>query len=73
MSIYPVVILYLCRKTPIMKAIEFKTKIGKQFIHIPKRFHAEIKNADEKDVRVIIFLDDPDSPDDQTFKHITKE
>ena len=41
-----------------MRAIEFKSKVKNKSIHIPKKFQAELKNADEKDVRVIIFLDD---------------
>jgi len=41
-----------------MRAIEFKSKVKNKSIRIPKKFQAELKNADEKDVRVIIFLDD---------------
>ena len=50
-----------------MRAIEFKSKVKNKSIRIPKKFQAELKNANEKDVRVIIFLDeDIDSKDCKT-------
>lgn len=56
-----------------MKVIDFKTKIGKQAIHIPKKFQAELKDADEKPVRVVIFLDDSDTSIDQNLRSGTTE
>ncbi len=41
-----------------MKAIEFKSKLRNNTIHIPKKVQNEIMNAEEKSVRVLIFFDD---------------
>ncbi len=43
-----------------MKALEFKSKISNNRIHIPKKIQAELRSIREKNVRVMIFLDDPD-------------
>ena len=65
MNIYVVVILYLCKKKPIMRTIEFNSKLSKNRIHIPKEIQLELKEADEKNIRVMIFLDDADDIDDK--------
>ncbi len=41
-----------------MKAIEFKSKLKNNTIHIPQKIQAELKNSEEKDVRVMIFLEE---------------
>lgn len=46
-----------------MRAIEFKSKVKDQSIHIPIKFQAELKNAVVKNVRVMIFIDDLDDQD----------
>lgn len=51
-----------------MRVIEFKSKIRNQRIHIPKKFQAELKDADEKMVRVMIFMEeDVDSKDNESI------
>lgn len=46
------------QKEDIMRAIEFKSKVNKNRIIIPKRIQSELRNAGEKDVRVMILFDD---------------
>ena len=43
-----------------MKAVEFKSKIIDQKIKIPKKVQSELSTIGEKNVRVMIFLDDSD-------------
>ena len=47
----------------IMRAIEFKSKLGKTRIFIPKEIQSELRNAVEKNVRVMILIDDSDDQD----------
>jgi len=56
-----------------MKAIEFKSKLGNKSFHIPKRFQAELNNVANKNVRVIIYLEDSDIDDEQTLNQATRE
>jgi hypothetical protein len=52
-----------------MKAIEFKSKLKNNTIHIPKKIQSEIINAEEKNVRVLIFFDDEsDDAESKTYK-----
>lgn len=46
-----------------MKAIEFKSKLKKNTIHIPMKIQAELKNSEEKEVRVMIFLEEENEVD----------
>jgi len=41
-----------------MKAIEFKSKLSKNRILIPKKLQSELHNAEEKNVRVLIFWEE---------------
>lgn len=41
-----------------MRAIEFKSKLKNNTILIPKKLQQEIKNAEEKNVRVVIFFEE---------------
>lgn len=43
-----------------MKAIEFKSKISNNKIHIPKKVQSDLRMAEDKNVRVMVFLDDTD-------------
>jgi len=43
-----------------MRAIEFNSKISKTRILIPKEIQSELRNAVEKNVRVMILFDDSD-------------
>ena len=56
-----------------MKAIEFKSKLSKTKILIPKEIQPELQNAVEKNVRVMILFDDSDDHDNLTFKQATTE
>ena len=46
-----------------MKAIEFKSKLSKMRILIPKEIQPELRDAVEKNVRVMILFDDSDDQD----------
>jgi len=41
-----------------MRAIEFKSKLSKNRILIPKKIQSELQNTDQKNVRVMIFWDE---------------
>ena len=44
-----------------MRAIEFKSKLSKNRILIPKKIQSELRNTEEKNVRVMIFWEETDS------------
>jgi len=67
-TIYLIVIPYLCIKTESMKAIEFKSKLSKNRILIPKRIQSELRNAGEKNVRVMILFDDSNNKENEKHK-----
>jgi ABC-type sugar transport system substrate-binding protein len=56
-----------------MRTIEYKSKLSKNTIHISKEIQAELKAVDEKNIRVMIFLDDIDDNDDLTFQQAAME
>lgn len=41
-----------------MRAIEFKSKLSKNRILIPKKIRSELRDTDEKNVRVMIFWEE---------------
>lgn len=47
-----------------MKAIEFKSKISNNKIQIPKKVQSELGIANDKNVRVMVFLEDSDVNDE---------
>lgn len=51
-----------------MRAIEFKSKLSKNRILIPKRIQSELRNAGEKNVRVMILFDDSMNREDEAYK-----
>jgi hypothetical protein len=51
-----------------MKALEFRTKIKNNRIQIPLRIQSELKTNQEKDVRVIVLIDDSEKSDDLIIK-----
>jgi hypothetical protein len=51
-----------------MKAIEFKSKLKNNMIHIPKKIQSELSTTDERNVRVMIFLEDDDELDLKLYK-----
>jgi len=54
-----------------MKAIEFKSKLSKNHILIPRKIQAELRNTVEKNVQVIILFDDSDASADLELKQLT--
>lgn len=53
-----------------MKALEFKTKIKNNRIEIPLRIQSELKTNQDRDVRVIVLIDDSEKYDDLIEKQI---
>ena len=51
-----------------MKALEFKTKIKNNRIQIPLRIQSELKTNQDRDVRVIVLIDDTEKIDDLIVK-----
>ncbi len=47
-----------------MRAIEFKSKLSKNRILIPKKLQSELRDTDEKNVRVMIFWDEETDSND---------
>jgi hypothetical protein len=54
-----------------MKALEFKSKIKNNQIHIPLRIQSELKT--NQDIRVIVFIDDSEIYDNMIFQQSTKD
>jgi len=54
-----------------MKALEFKTKIKNNSIKIPLRIQSELKTNQDRDVRVIVLIDDSEKKDDLMIKEAT--
>ncbi len=55
-----------------MRALEFKSKIKNNQILIPTKIQSELKTNDDKDVRVIVLVDDSDIYDDLIFQQTTQ-
>ena len=55
-----------------MRALEFKSKIKNNQILIPTKIQSELKTNDDKDVRVIVLVDDSDVYDDLIFQQTTQ-
>ena len=51
-----------------MRAIEFNSKIKNNQITIPAKLRSELKSKQDKDVRVIVLLDDSERADDFIFQ-----
>jgi hypothetical protein len=56
-----------------MRALEFKTRIRNNHIQIPAGVQSELRTNNDKDIRVIVLLDDPDNHDDFVFQETTSE
>ena len=54
-----------------MRALEFKTRIKNNQIQIPAGVQSELRTNNDKDIRVIVLLDDPDVYDDADFRETT--
>lgn len=55
-----------------MRAIEFKSKIRNNQISIPVKLQSELKSKLDKDVRVIVLIDDSETADDLMFPRATQ-
>ncbi|PIQ32339.1 MAG: hypothetical protein COW63_07105 [Bacteroidetes bacterium CG18_big_fil_WC_8_21_14_2_50_41_14] len=55
-----------------MRALEFKSKIKDNQILIPTKLQSELRTNGEKDVRVIVLVDDSDIYDDLIFQQTTQ-
>jgi hypothetical protein len=55
-----------------MRAIEFKSKIKNNQISIPVNLQSELKSKQDKDVRVIVLIDDSETADDLMFQRATQ-
>ena len=55
-----------------MKALEFKTKIKNNQIQIPTGIQSELKTNKDKDIRVIVLIDDSENYDDFIFQQSTR-
>jgi hypothetical protein len=56
-----------------MKAIEFKSKIKNNQIQIPKKAQSELKTNKDKDVRVIVLIDDTEINDNIVFQESARD
>ncbi|OFY50679.1 MAG: hypothetical protein A2W85_01615 [Bacteroidetes bacterium GWF2_41_31] len=55
-----------------MRALEFKSKIKNNQILVPTKLQSELRTNGEKDVRVIVLVDDSDIYDDLIFQQTTQ-
>jgi hypothetical protein len=55
-----------------MRALEFKSKIKNNRILIPTKIQTELNVKQDKDVRVIVLVDDSDIYDDLIFQEATQ-
>lgn len=55
-----------------MRALEFKSKIKNNQILIPSKIQSELKNKQDKIVRVIVLIDDLELYDDVIFQQSTQ-
>ena len=56
-----------------MKAVEFKTKLKNNRIQIPKKWHKHVTSSKNKNVRVIVLMDEQSPLEKDDFKNLTKE
>ena len=65
----------ICNFTEIcdsMRAVEFKTKLKNNRIQIPKKLHKQVNASKNKDVRVIVLIDDQ-SQNENDFQLLSTE
>jgi hypothetical protein len=55
-----------------MRALEFKSKIKNNQILIPTKIQSELKTKRDKNVRVIVLIEDSDIYDDMIFQQTTQ-
>ena len=55
-----------------MRALEFKSKIRNNQIPIPTDIQSELNSDEDKEIRVIVLLEDSETYDDLIFQQSTK-
>ena len=55
-----------------MRAIEFTSKIQENKILIPRRMQSKLIAERDKNIRVLIFLEDSEIYDEKAYRQITK-
>ena len=56
-----------------MRALEFQSKIKNNHIVIPTRLQSELRTNKNRDIRVIVFVDDSDIYDNMIFQQSAKD
>jgi hypothetical protein len=56
-----------------MKAVEFKSKINNNRILIPVKVQSQLKNSEDKDVRIIVLIDDSEVYDEIVLRNVANE
>ncbi|MBF9252638.1 hypothetical protein I2I11_04985 [Pontibacter sp. 172403-2] len=56
-----------------MRAIEFQTRLKDNQILIPDKIQSQLKGASDKDIRVMILIDDTDTDEEQMFSNMNRE
>ena len=56
-----------------MKAVEFKTKIKNNRIEIPKKLHKQVISSKNRDVRVIVLMEDINQKAKDNFSSFASE
>gem|GEM_PF-298371 len=67
--------IFAYRKQPntnAMRAIEFKTKIRENTILIPRRLQSELIIRHDKNIRVVVFIEDSDVYDEKAYRQVAK-
>jgi hypothetical protein len=55
-----------------MRAIEFKSKIRGNTILVPRKMQSELLVEGDKNVRVVVFLEDTEVYEDKAYRQMTK-
>jgi len=55
-----------------MRAIEFKSKIRENKILIPRKIQSELIAVCDKNIRIVIFVEDSDVYDETAYRKMTK-
>ncbi|MEX0597597.1 MAG: hypothetical protein WD512_13985 [Candidatus Paceibacterota bacterium] len=56
-----------------MKALEFNSKIKNHKIQVPKKIQPELEGNKDKNVRVIVLIDDSEANEKKSFRELSKE
>ncbi|MEI7489312.1 MAG: hypothetical protein WCJ72_18240 [Chryseobacterium sp.] len=56
-----------------MKALEFNTKLKNNTIQIPEDMKTAFKSSRNKNVRVIVLIDENDANDEKEFKNLAAQ